>query len=397
MTTIILIVHLLIALALVGVILLQRSEGGALGIGGGGMGGMMTGRASANLLTRVTAVLAAGFIVTSLLLAILAAHRSAPSSILDQPARRPGLPCPPTGRRRPVRTGSAGSALRAGGAERAGRRLIHHAAEGPAPASGAATAMSPAAGRTRGLSCASLLPDTPGPHDALRLHHRRRGVVPGQRLGLGGDRRAAAGARLFGPPAQARPLPQRRSGHDEPLPARRGLRHRRRRRDRSRSRPLRALHRRAGARQRQRHGGPDLLRGAGQGAARRLSRRHGPGGAARDRHDQAVHPARSRRHRLPALRDRRHGRRHRGPAVSRGDPAARLRARPRPGRLSAPDAGAVPRLGRRAEDQADPAFGARAARHRHPAGPACSAAPSIRSRPMPGARSRCSAASSRIP
>jgi preprotein translocase subunit SecG len=85
MTTIVLIVHLLIALALVGVILLQRSEGGALGIGGGGMGGLMTGRASANLLTRVTAVLAASFIITSLLLAILAAHRSAPRSILDQP------------------------------------------------------------------------------------------------------------------------------------------------------------------------------------------------------------------------------------------------------------------------------------------------------------------------
>jgi preprotein translocase subunit SecG len=86
MTTIVLIVHLLIALALVGVILLQRSEGGALGIGGGGMGGLMTGRASANLLTRVTAVLAASFIATSLLLAILAAHRTAPRSILDQPS-----------------------------------------------------------------------------------------------------------------------------------------------------------------------------------------------------------------------------------------------------------------------------------------------------------------------
>jgi preprotein translocase subunit SecG len=83
MTTIVLIIHLLIALALVGVILLQRSEGGALGIGGGGAGGLMTGRASANLLTRVTAVLAASFIVTSMLLAILATHRTAPSSILD--------------------------------------------------------------------------------------------------------------------------------------------------------------------------------------------------------------------------------------------------------------------------------------------------------------------------
>ena len=52
MTTVLLIVHLLIALALVGVILLQRSEGGALGIGGGGVGGLMTGRSSANLLTQ---------------------------------------------------------------------------------------------------------------------------------------------------------------------------------------------------------------------------------------------------------------------------------------------------------------------------------------------------------
>ena len=72
MTTILLIVHMLIALTLVGVILLQRSEGGALGIGGGGFGGLMTGRSSANLLTRTTAVLAAGFIATSLLLAIVA-------------------------------------------------------------------------------------------------------------------------------------------------------------------------------------------------------------------------------------------------------------------------------------------------------------------------------------
>ena len=86
MSTILLIVHVLIALALVGVILLQRSEGGALGIGGGGFGGLMTGRSSANLLTRTTAVLAAGFITTSLLLALIATHSTAPRSILDQPA-----------------------------------------------------------------------------------------------------------------------------------------------------------------------------------------------------------------------------------------------------------------------------------------------------------------------
>ena len=98
MTTIILIVHLLIALALVGVILLQRSEGGALGIGGGGFGGLMTGRSSANLLTRTTAVLAAGFIATSLLLAILASHSRAPQSILDQPV----APAPAAPHRQPA-------------------------------------------------------------------------------------------------------------------------------------------------------------------------------------------------------------------------------------------------------------------------------------------------------
>jgi preprotein translocase subunit SecG len=85
MTTVLLIIHLLIALALVGVILLQRSEGGALGIGGGGGGGFLTGRGQANLLTRTTAFLAVGFIATSLILAIVAARQSAPTSILDQP------------------------------------------------------------------------------------------------------------------------------------------------------------------------------------------------------------------------------------------------------------------------------------------------------------------------
>ncbi|MGH6906088.1 MAG: preprotein translocase subunit SecG [Geminicoccaceae bacterium] len=105
MGTILLILHLLIALALVGVILLQRSEGGALGIGGGGFGGLMTGRSSANLLTRTTAFLAAGFIATSLLLAIVASHRSAPRSILDQPsapASAPETPAPPAAPSAPV-------------------------------------------------------------------------------------------------------------------------------------------------------------------------------------------------------------------------------------------------------------------------------------------------------
>lgn len=86
METIILVIHLILAVALVGTVLLQRSEGGGLGIGGGAGGGLMSVRGTANLLTRVTAVLAAGFMVTSLTLAIIAGHRTKPTSILDTPA-----------------------------------------------------------------------------------------------------------------------------------------------------------------------------------------------------------------------------------------------------------------------------------------------------------------------
>jgi preprotein translocase subunit SecG len=101
MITIIFVVHILIALALVCLVLLQRSEGGALGMGGGG-GGMMSSRSSANLLTRATAVLAGSFMVTSLVLTMLASRDTAPTSILDQvgtpvaPIEGPVEPANPT-------------------------------------------------------------------------------------------------------------------------------------------------------------------------------------------------------------------------------------------------------------------------------------------------------------
>lgn len=85
MTTVLLVIHILLALALIGVVLLQRSEGGGLGIGGGGGGGMsgfLTGRGTANLLTRTTAILAACFMLTSITLTILAGGGQ-PDSILD--------------------------------------------------------------------------------------------------------------------------------------------------------------------------------------------------------------------------------------------------------------------------------------------------------------------------
>jgi len=90
MEQVVLVIHLLVALALVGVILLQKSEGGALGGLGGGMsggasfGGLFTARGGASFLTRTTAILAASFIATSLLLAILATGEDDGSTILDE-------------------------------------------------------------------------------------------------------------------------------------------------------------------------------------------------------------------------------------------------------------------------------------------------------------------------
>jgi preprotein translocase subunit SecG len=85
MITVLLVIHMLLAVTLVGSVLLQRSEGGALGIGGGG-GGLMTQRGAGNLLTRITAVLAACFFATSLGLAVVAGHQRVPRSIVDSPA-----------------------------------------------------------------------------------------------------------------------------------------------------------------------------------------------------------------------------------------------------------------------------------------------------------------------
>lgn len=105
MQTIVIAFHLIVVIALIGVVLLQKSEGGALGIGGGG--GFLTGRGQANALTRATAVLAALFFITSLALTIMANLNRAPKSILDgaapasqqqgAPGAAPANPSAPTG------------------------------------------------------------------------------------------------------------------------------------------------------------------------------------------------------------------------------------------------------------------------------------------------------------
>lgn len=85
METVLIVIHLMIVLALVGVVLIQRSEGGGLGIGGGGGGGgFMTARGAANALTRATGILAAGFFATSLALSVYARYTDSTGDIVNR-------------------------------------------------------------------------------------------------------------------------------------------------------------------------------------------------------------------------------------------------------------------------------------------------------------------------
>jgi len=88
LSTVLLIIHLFVTLALIGVVLIQRSEGGGLGIGSSqGMGAFMSGRGTANLLTRTTAILATLFMVLSLILAMLNhGTTGVGGSLLENPA-----------------------------------------------------------------------------------------------------------------------------------------------------------------------------------------------------------------------------------------------------------------------------------------------------------------------
>ena len=101
MQTVVIVIHLMIVLAMIGVVLLQKSEGGGLGMGGGGAGGFLSSRGTANVLTRTTAIFALGFFITSLVLSILAGLDRKPRSILPNAggapatAPGPGAPRPP--------------------------------------------------------------------------------------------------------------------------------------------------------------------------------------------------------------------------------------------------------------------------------------------------------------
>jgi preprotein translocase subunit SecG len=98
MIKVLLVLHVFVTIALIGVVLIQRSEGGGLGLGGGqGMGNFMSGRGTANLLTRTTAILGAAFFVLSLSLALLYKGGSTgnAAAILAPPQQTtPSMPIP---------------------------------------------------------------------------------------------------------------------------------------------------------------------------------------------------------------------------------------------------------------------------------------------------------------
>lgn len=116
MQTVLLVAHLIIALALIGVVLLQRSEGGALGIGGGGGGSLFSARGVGNTLTRTTAILAVAFFFTSIALTLLST-RTGGGSLFNNPAQQTAptgsdssLPqLPPAGQNQNQQGGGTGS------------------------------------------------------------------------------------------------------------------------------------------------------------------------------------------------------------------------------------------------------------------------------------------------
>lgn len=118
--TVLMVVHLFVTIALIGVVLIQRSEGGGLGIGGSqGMGAFMSGRGTANLLTRTTAILAAIFLVLSMTLALL--NHSTPGGSHGLFSNMPAAPAPsPAGPpRKPAAPGGAAPGAPAPAAPRA--------------------------------------------------------------------------------------------------------------------------------------------------------------------------------------------------------------------------------------------------------------------------------------
>ena len=355
MTTVLLIIHLFVTLALIGVVLIQRSEGGGLGIGSSqGMGAFMSGRGTANLLTRTTAILATVFMALSLALALMnRGTTGVGGSLLESPppASAPGPAARPS---RPLRHPGARTA---GGAE---------GPIGPDQLTLVQWRMRDGAARAGFPSPDSGFVYWP---PMTRYVFITGGVVSSLGKGIAS---ASLGALL-----QARGFSVRLRKLDPYLNV-----------DPGTMSPYQ-------------HGEVYVT---DDGAETDLDLGHYERftGVPANRFDNATTGriyseviAKERRGdylgatvqviphitdaikeaivrdtaglRLRAGGDRRHRRRHREPAVPRSDPPARQRARAGAGDVRAPDAGAVHPLRRRTEDQADAALGEGAAERRHPA------------------------------
>jgi preprotein translocase subunit SecG len=140
MQTVVIVIHLMVVLGLIGLVLLQKSEGGGLGMGGGG--GFLTSRGTSNVLSRTTAILAAVFFATSLMLSILAGMGRRPTTILptSAPTNQPAQP----GSAPPIGGGSGGilDQLRGGPAQ---PQPAAPPAQSPAPSGQPAAPSAPAA------------------------------------------------------------------------------------------------------------------------------------------------------------------------------------------------------------------------------------------------------------
>ena len=249
-----------------------------------------------------------------------------PGGLLRTPAGRPGgRPGGAVGRAGVRRPGGPAVGAAEPGARGRGQRLGRRAAGDGGRAAGAADGLAgrraraagapvrgrrrvalPTPGRSRAPTVLRSSPvDRPSgtrdsrppsqlPADEVRLRHRRRCVL--SRQGTDSEFAGCPAVQPWpaGHDAEARPLPQRRPRNDEPVPARRGLRHRGRRRDRPRRRPLRALPRHRPLRPGQRDHRPGLLRGDRQGAARGVPRRHRAGHPAHHQRDQVADHGRRR-------------------------------------------------------------------------------------------------------
>ena len=177
---------LVIAIALIGIVVIQRNEGGLGGLGGssgGGMGGLMTGRAAANFLTKVTRWLAVGFFGVTLALAWIASHRSAPQSLTapvsqEAPAA-PAAPAETGGTTAPATDGSAGGTTGGTANSTGGGATDYYDASVTANHQSIGRHTCP---RIRPASRNQGLPRPPTRditefHDAVHIYHRRRGLL----------------------------------------------------------------------------------------------------------------------------------------------------------------------------------------------------------------------------